>query len=99
LFDLTSVNDFLLTGFASFSGLLSGDAVSPMVAFNSAMPQGIYSDTVFLTPTSTNASGTSGLAPLQLNIQAQIVPDPAIVALAMAGAGFHFAWYRGRRRA
>ncbi|MDQ2658967.1 MAG: PEP-CTERM sorting domain-containing protein [Verrucomicrobiota bacterium] len=99
-FDLTSVNDFILTGFNPFSGVASGGAINPSIAFNTAMPVGTYTDTLFLMPTSANASGTSSLTSIQLNLQADIVnvPEPASWAMILAGAAILGALQRFRRR-
>jgi hypothetical protein len=62
------------------------------------MSVGTYNGSISLLPTSTNASGTSNLNAIQLNLQATIVPEPSTWALALAGAGLLVVLQRARRR-
>ena len=86
-FNTASVTKFTLAGFTSFSGIASGSAFDPDVTFSTARPQGTYSDTLFINPSSANASGTSGLGTIQLDLGSQVVPEPGSALLLALGGG------------
>jgi len=97
-FDLTMAGNFSLSGFDPFSGIGPGGSVDPEVTFNSGLAEGTYSGSILWTPTSGNASSVTNLAPIQLNIQAEVIPEPSTWALLVGGAGLLVAFQRGRRR-
>jgi hypothetical protein len=97
-FDISMVNNFLLTGFGSFADVGPGGSRTLGISFDSSAPIGFYSNTVTLSPTSANASSTSNLAPIQLSLQAQVVPEPSTYAMLAAGAALFLAMQRYRRR-
>lgn len=89
---------FVLAGFGAFSGINPGTMVDPSVTFDSNQAFGSYTDTILLNATSTNASGSTNLAPVPLNIQAQVVPEPGAGALILLGGAMLFARQRLLRR-
>ena len=93
-FNTASVTNFGLVGFGLFSGIGPGSALDPDVTFNSAKPFGLYTDTVVLNPTSTNSSGTSARSAVQVDLSANVVPEPGSVVLLALGGG----WFLVRRR-
>jgi hypothetical protein len=97
-FDLTLAGTFMVTGADTFSGIAPGSTLDPNVSFNSAMNTGTYTGQVLLTPSSSNASSTTSLSTITLNLQATIVPEPSTWALALAGAGLLVAVQRLRRK-
>jgi hypothetical protein len=94
-FDTSTVNDFTLGGFTAFSGITPGNSFDPAVTFDTARPTGTYTDSILLTPSSSNASGAVNRPAIQLNIQGQIiaVPEPASLGLLLAAVPL-----LGRRR-
>jgi hypothetical protein len=96
-FDISMVSNFLVSGFGSFADVGPGGARSLGVSFDSSAPIGFYSNTLLFDPTSANASSTSNLAPIQLNLQAQVVPEPSTWAMLAGGAALFLAIQRFRR--
>ncbi len=88
-FNTTNVSNFGVSGFGNFSGIIPGGALDPNVSFDSSQSVGNYTNTVTLTPTSSNASGTSNLSDVTLTLQGQIivVPEPNTWAMLFAGGG------------
>ena len=86
-FDTGTVNDFQLSGFTNFSGLVTGGTSAKGISFDTAQPLGTYSDSLTFNPTSTNASSSLNLAPIQLNMSVQVVPEPASAMLLAVGGG------------
>jgi hypothetical protein len=90
-FDLTAVDDFLLSGWDSFSGLGAGDAfVGLNVDFSSAV-SGLFEDTIAFNGFGYNDSDPGGLAQSRtLQIRANVidgnaVPTPGTVLLVLLG--------------
>jgi hypothetical protein len=98
-FSLGSVAHFTLAGFGSFSAVASGASRSGFTIQldPAALGNGVYTDTLVLNPTSTNGSGTSSLASIQLSIQATVVPEPGTNVL-LALAFFVLGWIFLQRR-
>jgi hypothetical protein len=73
-FALTPASGFINDGFASFSGTAAGAAdTAPLITF-SAAAFGLYSETIVLDPTGSNASGYVGtLAPETITVEADVV--------------------------
>jgi hypothetical protein len=97
-FDVSAVTKFILSGFGAFSNIAPGSALDPDVSFNSSQAMGSYNEAVLLNPSSSNTSGTSSLNQIQLDLRAQIIPEPSTWMLLFAGAGLLFALQRIRRR-
>lgn len=102
-FNISGVMNFVLTGFEAFSGVGPGgnDPNQPTVSFDPNRPSGTYTDNVFLTPTSTNPSGTTGIPgvpQIQVTLQAT-VPEPRTWALLSVGGIWILiaAWRKGRK--
>jgi hypothetical protein len=87
-FNTSSVNDFALSEFGSFSGIAAGNesTADPDVTFDSAKPEGTYTDTLFLSPTSTNAQDSTNLTAIQLDVRATVVPEPGATLFLLVGA-------------
>jgi hypothetical protein len=90
-FDFSGVTHFTLSGFSTFSGIASGSSLSGLsVDVNpSSIGNGAYSETLVLTPSSTNGSGTSSLSAIQLTLQVTVVPEPCTTLLLLAGLGLY----------
>jgi hypothetical protein len=103
-FDLSGINDFLVTGTQAFSGVGPGgnDPNSPTASFDPNRTVGTYIDQLVLLPTSSNASSTSGIpgiAQIELTLQATVVPEPGTWALMIVGLGFFVAVARRKKPA
>lgn len=98
-FNLSGVTAFSTSGFSTVAGVAPGAEQSSTVSFDSGMAPGSYSNTLFFSPTSTNASGTTNLNQVQLNLQGQIgvVPEPSSWLLLFAGSGLLLGYQRLRR--
>ena len=56
--------------------------LDPDVSFDTAGKSlGLYTDTLTFIPTSSNTSGVTDLAPIELDLRAQVIPEPTTVAL------------------
>ncbi|MDQ6758364.1 MAG: choice-of-anchor D domain-containing protein [Acidobacteriota bacterium] len=98
-FDISLVTDFGTSGFDDFSGIAPGGSLDPTITLDSSMTAGSYSNSLFLHATSTNASGTSTLSAITLNLQGTItVPEPNVWAMLMAGGTILVALQHVRRR-
>jgi hypothetical protein len=96
-FDTSTVAHFSLSNFGAFSGLGPGATDSPGVSFNSNTAQGLYTDDLSLSPTSSNPSGSSALNVIHLELSITVVPEPASAFLLALGSSLVLA--RRRRRA
>ncbi len=93
-FDTSGADDFVLSGFTSFTGLDAGDLFSGLLASFDALVAGGYTDTVGLRARGYNASGFEEFFNVSLVLRADVgqpstVPEPgslALVALAIASA-------------
>ncbi|MBS1215856.1 MAG: hypothetical protein H6R20_830, partial [Proteobacteria bacterium] len=90
-FDLSSVDDFVLSGFTSFAGLGAGDLFGGLLAALNGQSLGVFTDTIGLTALGHNASGFTEPFNLALVLRGTVVssqvPEPgsvALVALALA---------------
>jgi hypothetical protein len=94
--NISMVDSFQLSGFTSFSGIGPDGSVDPSVSFDSSMALGTYANTVILSATSSNASGTSSLGQIQLTLQGQVapVPEPGTWLLMVTAIGVVFVWRR-----
>jgi hypothetical protein len=100
-FDVAGVNDFSLTDFPAanmFSGIEPGSSLDPGIGFDPNKPNGIYTNVIFLNPNSENTSSTTSLNAIQLDLTAQVVPEPASWVLMLGGVGVLIAWQRMRSR-
>jgi hypothetical protein len=88
-FITNGVDDFALAGFTSFSGISPGAAQDePHVTFDTAEKRsGSYSNTLSFLPMSSNASSVTGRTPIQLDLRAQVVPEPSTPMLLSLSAG------------
>jgi hypothetical protein len=78
----STVQNFALAGFAPFDGIAPGAVLDPDVTFETAgKALGLCTDSFSFTPTSRNASSVTGLAPIQVEMRAQVVPEPSSIAL------------------
>ena len=90
-FDLSGVDDFVLSGFTSFAGLGAGDLFGGLLAALNGQSLGVFTDTIGLTALGHNASGFTEPFNLALVLRGTVVssqvPEPgsvALVALALA---------------
>jgi hypothetical protein len=97
-FDESGVSAFGLTGFAAFSGLASGGEISSYAISldPNAIGNGIYAQSVFFDPTSTNGSGTWNLGQIEIALRATVVPEPSTIALVVMALGL-LGWTVRRR--
>jgi hypothetical protein len=88
-FITNGVDDFALAGFTPFSGISPGAAQDePHVTFDTAEKRsGSYSNTLSFLPMSSNASSVTGRTPIQLDLRAQVVPEPSTPMLLSLSAG------------
>ena len=90
-FDLSAVDDFLLSGWAPFSGLGAGDAISGLNIDFLSSGLGLFEDTIAFNGFSYNDSDPAGLAQsrnLQIRvnvIDGNAVPAPGTVLLVLLG--------------
>ncbi|MGZ5024314.1 MAG: PEP-CTERM sorting domain-containing protein, partial [Chthoniobacterales bacterium] len=99
-FNIASVTNFGVTGTGPFSNIIPGSSLDPNVTFDSSQALGTYSNTLTLSPTSSNASGTSNLNDVTLTLQGQIiiVPEPSTWAMLLGGGGMLIVLRRFLRR-
>lgn len=89
LFNLTSVGDFLPTGFDAFSDLDAGESTGALsVAFN-PLTLGLFEGIVLLEARGWNASGFEQFFDVTLNLRARVseqgVPEPRTLVLLLLG--------------
>ena len=103
-FNLSGVDDFVLTGFTSFTGLGAGDLFRGLLASFDPIATGGYTDTVGLRARGSNASGFEEFFDLSLVlradvVQANTVPEPGSLALVAIAIGSGLAFRRRTRHA
>ncbi len=87
-FDTSGISQFMLVNFESFNGVASGFAKSgnPTISFDTtAQSPGLYTETLYFSPSSTNTSGSWSLDTIQLDITANVVPEPGTLILLAIG--------------
>ncbi len=78
----TAGTGFAITGANAFSGVSAGQTTGFIGVTVDTTGTGLTTETLTLHPTGSNSSGYSGsLAPINLTIEANVVPEPAPVAL------------------
>lgn len=103
-YDLTGVNDFLLSGFGSYADLGAGQAQTGLqISFDTdLLGLGTFTDTVLMNVRAHNASGYSDSFQVALNLRGQInarggaVPEPESLLLMAIGIAALFAVRRRR---
>jgi VCBS repeat-containing protein len=80
-FAITGDSAFTNSGFAGFSGLGAGQADTALSVSLSTQNDGMFSETITLTGTGSNASGYSGtVAPVKLTIEGQVSSETPVLA-------------------
>lgn len=102
VFDLTGVDDFLVSGFDPFNDLVAGDSFGGLMVDFHPTALGLFSDEILLSTWGYNASGYRGaLDDITLNIRANVVstgvPEPSILLLLFAAGGALLVASRRRR--
>jgi len=99
-FHIAEVSHFSLSAFPTnntFSGIAPGGSLDPTIGFDPNRSNGTYSDAIFITLTSTNSSSTSNLDVIELDLFAQVIPEPSSLLLVLGGFGGLIALQRARR--
>jgi hypothetical protein len=99
-FNTAGVTHYSLTGFPTnntFSGIAPGSSLDPTISFDPNRLNGPYAESIFLTVTSANSSTTSNLPTIEIDIYAQVIPEPSTWLLVLGGFGGLIALQRARR--
>ncbi len=91
-----SGSGFDLSGFSDFSNIAGGDSLQDLLVSLDPSQTGSYQEFITFNLTSSIA-GSWDLGPITLELDAQVAPEPASIALFASGMGGVF-WARRRRQ-
>ncbi len=97
-FDISAKGAFSLSRFDSFTGLAISGSRALTISFDSNLTMGSYTGQLVFTPISANASGTSSMNAITMNLEALAIPEPSTWAIFLGSLGMLTFGQRLRRR-